>query len=71
MKYFAPLKILHPFIRSFVNPFIDISLTFPDRSFSFFSTSTYLVLFEVTFLLIFTSFLSKSAFFLRNQQYHF
>ena len=34
-KYFAPLKILYPFIRSFVKPFVDIALTFSDSSNSF------------------------------------
>ena len=29
-KYFASLRILHSFIKSFVNPFHDISLTSPD-----------------------------------------
>ena len=27
IKYFAPLKTLSPFIKSFLNPFVDISLT--------------------------------------------
>ena len=51
-KCFAPLRILNLFIRCFVNPFVDIALTFFDNSFNSF-------LFDVTFF----SLLSKSAFF--------
>ena len=40
-KYFASLRILNLSIKSFVNPFIDIALTFFDSSF-------YLFLFDVT-----------------------
>ena len=40
-KYFAPLRILNLFIKYFVNPFVDIALTFSDNSFNSF-------LFEVT-----------------------
>ena len=50
-------------MKSFVNPFIDIILTFPDRSFNLFLTSTCLVLFKVIFLLLFISFSSKYIFF--------
>ena len=39
--YFAPLGILNLFIKSFVNPFVDIALTFFDSSFNSF-------LFDVT-----------------------
>ena len=31
-KYFAPLRTRYPFIKSFVNLFVDIRLTSPDRS---------------------------------------
>ena len=48
----APLRILKLFIKSFVNPFIDIALTFFNSSFSSF-------LFDVTFF----SSLTKSVFF--------
>ena len=41
-KYFAPLRILNLFIKSFVNPFADIILTIFDSSFNSF-------LFDVTF----------------------
>ena len=46
-KYFAPLRILNLFMKSFVNPFIYI--VFSDSLFNSFSTSTCFVLFEVTF----------------------
>ena len=54
-KHFAPLRILNLFIKSFVNSFVDISLTFSDSSFNSFSTSACFVSFEVTFLYIFFS----------------
>ena len=37
-NYFAPLRILYLFVKSFVNFSVDISLAFSDRSFSFFQT---------------------------------
>ena len=37
-KYFAPLRILYPFVKSFVNPFVDIASNFFDSSFNSFST---------------------------------
>ena len=49
-----PLRILNLFIKSFVNPFVDIALTFFDSSFNSF-------LFDVTFL----SLLLKSVFFMK------
>ena len=52
-KYFAPLRMLNLFIKSFVNPFLDIALTFFGSSFNVF-------LFDATFF----SLLSKSANFL-------
>lgn len=66
-KHFAQLRIPYTFLISFVSPFVGISLTSPDRSFisfvkkvsdyfSFFSVSTCLVSYEVTFLLMFLSF---------------
>ena len=27
-EYFAPLRVLYLFIKSFINPFVDIALTF-------------------------------------------
>ena len=54
--------ILYLFIRSFVNPFVDTSLTFFDSSFNSFSTNTCFLLFEITFLFNFFSLLSKSVF---------
>ena len=51
-KYFAPFRVLTLFIKSFVNPFVDIILTFFDNSFNLF-------LFKVTFF----SLLSKSVIF--------
>ena len=44
-KYFAPLRIINLFIKSFVNPFVDIALTFSDSSFNSFLTSTCFALF--------------------------
>ena len=41
-KFFALLRILNLFIKSFVNPFVDVALTLFDISFNSF-------LFEVTF----------------------
>ena len=52
-KYFAPLKILYLFIKSFVNSLLDISLTFMLYYLFFFATSLCLVSFEVTLLLFF------------------
>ena len=52
---FASLRILYLFIKSFVNPFVDISLTYSDSSSNLFSTSVCFVLFEVTFLFNFFS----------------
>lgn len=60
-KHFAQLRIPYTFLISFVSPFVGISLTSPDRSFisfvqevtwllRFVSGSTFLFLFEVTFL---------------------
>ena len=52
-KYFDPLRMLNLFIKSFVNPFLDIALTFFGSSFNLF-------LFDATFF----SLLSKSVNFL-------
>ena len=52
-KYFASLRMLNLFIKSFVNPFLDIALTFFGSSFNLF-------LFDATFF----SLLSKSVNFL-------
>ena len=35
-KYFAPLKILNLLIESFVNPFVNIALTFSQSLFNCF-----------------------------------
>ena len=51
-KYFAVLTILNISIKSLVNPFVDIALTFFNSSFNLF-------LFDVTSF----SLLSKSVFF--------
>ena len=32
-KYFAPLKIINLFVKSFLNPLVDIALTFSDSPF--------------------------------------
>ena len=61
--YFTPLRMRNLFIKSFVNPFVDIALTFSDSSFNSFSTIACFVLFEVTFLFMFFSLSSKSVFF--------
>ena len=60
-KYIALLRILYPFIKFFVNFFVDIASTFFDSSFNLFSTSTYFVLFELILLLELNSLLSKSV----------
>ena len=54
--FFAPFRMLILFIKSFVNPFVDIALTFSSSSFNSF-------LLEVTFLFKFFSLLSNSVFF--------
>ena len=52
--------MLYLSIKSFVNPFVNISSTFTGGSSSFFFlTSKCLVLFKVNFLLIFLNFSSK------------
>ena len=50
-KHFALLRTLYLFIKSFINPFADISLTFSNSSSCLFLASTYLVLFKVFLLL--------------------
>ena len=62
MKYFVTLRILYPFIKSFLDDFVDISLTSPDRSSRFFSTCKYFALFEVILLFMFIRYLSKYVF---------
>ena len=49
-KYFAPLIMLNLFIKSFVNPFLDIALTFFGSSFNLF-------LFDATFLVYYQNLL--------------
>ena len=58
-KYLVLFWILGPFIKPLLSLFVDITSTFFDSSFNSFSTSTYFVLFEVTFLLNFFSLSSK------------
>ena len=58
VKYILSSKNLYPFV--------DITLTYSNRSFSFVSTFTCFVLFELTFLLIFIGFLSKFVFFTKS-----
>ena len=58
VKYILSSKNLYPFV--------DITLTYSNRSFSFFSAFTCFVLFELTFLLIFIGFLSKFVFFTKS-----
>ena len=60
---FALLGILNLFIKSFVNAFLDIALTFSDSSFNSISTTTCFAWFEVTFLFRFFGLLSKSVFY--------
>ena len=50
-KYFnfALLRILYLFIKFFLNPFVDISLTFFDSLFNSYWTSAFFALFKVTF----------------------
>ena len=43
--------MLNLFMKSFVNPFVDIALSFSGSSFNLFSTSTCFVLFEVAFFI--------------------
>ena len=61
-KRFAPLRIpyFYFFFKSFVNPFVDIALTFSDSSFNLFSTSTCFVLSEVSFIFEYFSLSSNS-----------
>ena len=62
-KYLALLRVLYPFTKSFVSPFADIAFTFLIAH--LIQTSTYLVLFELFFLLKTNSLLSKSVFFMK------
>ena len=62
-KYIVPLRTLYPFIKSFLNPFVDIASTVSDSSFNSFSISAGFVLFELILLLKLNSLLSKSVFF--------
>ena len=41
-KYFAPLRILNLFIKSFVNPFVNIAWTFFDSLFNSFYLNVFL-----------------------------
>ena len=60
-----PIRILYPFIKSSVSPFLDIASTFFDSPFNSFSTSTCFVLFEVILLFKLFSLSSKSVFFMK------
>ena len=62
-KYLAPLRIVYPFIKSFVNPFADIAWTYFVSSFNSFSTNTCFVLSELILLLKPDGLLSKSVLF--------
>ena len=50
-KYLAPLRTLYPFIKTFVNPFVDIAWTFFNSSFDSNSTSTCFVSFVLILVL--------------------
>ena len=65
-KILSPLRILYLFIKSSVNPFVDISLAFFAKSSSFMINSIRLALFEVTYLLIFFSFSLKYVSFTKS-----
>lgn len=41
IKYFASLRLIYPFIKPFVNSFVDINLTSLDRSFVCFVYKVY------------------------------
>ena len=43
-KYFSPLRTLNLFIKSFVNPFVDIALTFFDSLFILFYVTSFSLL---------------------------
>ena len=60
-----PIRILYPFIKSSVSPFLDIASTFFDSPFDSFSTSTCFVLFEVILLFKLFSLSSKSVSFMK------
>ena len=62
-KNIAPLRILDPFIKYFLNSFVNIALPLSDSSFNWFSTSTCFVLFGLIYLLKPDSLLSKSVLF--------
>ena len=63
-RHFAPLRILYLFIKHFVNPFVSFFVGLS----SSFSTSTYFVLFEVTFLFKFLVYYQNLSL-LQKQQY--
>ena len=65
-KYFTPLRILYPFIKSLVNTFVNITLTSPDRPFIIYGQeviwvffSVYILYFIILVILFFISFSSK------------
>ena len=60
-NYFPPLRILNLFIKSFVNPFLDIAWTFFDSSANSFLTSIGHVLLEV--IILFKCFRLSSKFY--------
>ena len=63
-QYFPPLSVQYLFIKSTVNPFVDIILTFFSRSSCLVLISISFVLFEVILSVI--SLLSKSVFFTKS-----
>ena len=62
-KFFAPLRILYPFVKSLLSPLVGIASTFFDSSYKSFSTSPCFILFKLRFLFIFSSLSSNSIFF--------
>ena len=61
-KYYAPLRILYPFIKYFVNHCSGVDSTYFDSSFNSFPASTCFNLFELFILLKLNSLLSKVLF---------
>ena len=58
--------MLYLFIKSFVNPYVDVSLTFTDISFNSFWTGICTVLFKVAILFRFISYHQNFFFFTRS-----
>ena len=62
-NYFALLRVLYLFTKSFLSPFVDIASTFFDSSFNLFSTTICFALFGVIILYKLFSLSSKSVVF--------